>query len=69
MVEQRSDKAFVIGSNPIVRTICSNSSAGRASRCQREGREFESHLLLDFGVKYVRTSERKTLTIGRLLKR
>ena len=26
--------------------ICESSSAGRASRCQREGREFESRLSL-----------------------
>ena len=29
--------------------ICESSSAGRASRCQREGREFESRLSLKKG--------------------
>ena len=32
--------------------ICESSSAGRASRCQREGREFESRLSLTIGPKH-----------------
>ncbi len=32
--------------------ICESSSAGRASRCQREGREFESRLSLTKGPKH-----------------
>ena len=36
----------LVGSSPTRSTICGSSSAGRASRCQRGGREFESRLPL-----------------------
>ena len=48
LVEHLPYKQRVIGSSPIVPTICGNSSVGRALPCQGKCREFESRFPLHF---------------------